>query len=364
MNRAYDDNQYRAALDDLRFSDAAKQRMTERLLAAAEAEPVVPMRRKRTRRLPRIAAVGVAAALVLGVGAGATGVLKTAGEAFAGVFGPTADTEIIDKIGRPVGAHDTDNGVTITADAIIGDKYHYAITYSIEKEDGTPFDLDLTQTVGAGLLPLTFADEDTTLVGYRGGAHGSAYFYDADPTDNAIQYVETREVSDDTARGRTVRARFRDLRAYDEQMQQMRVVAPGSWSLKFDLDFEDTSIDLPAGQTIDLNGMTATIDQITLSPLALRVDYTVDSEIRWDENATDGRISAHDSEQMRRYFEDLPIVVHKKDGSSLDLSNAGGGVHPADGKTICQKGDIFDEIVPLDEVASVAVGGIEIAVQP
>lgn len=56
--------------------------------------------------MPRIAVVGVAAALALGVGAERDRVLKTAGEAFAGVFGPTADTEIIDKIGRPVGASD------------------------------------------------------------------------------------------------------------------------------------------------------------------------------------------------------------------------------------------------------------------
>ena len=133
MNRAYNDNrEYTDALDGLRFSNEAKARMVDNLLdAAAQQPPVQQKPRRRAFRLPRIAAVGVAAALVLGIGAGATGVLKTAGEAFSGVFGPTADTEIINQIGRPIGASDTSGGVTITADAIIGDKYHYAITYSI-----------------------------------------------------------------------------------------------------------------------------------------------------------------------------------------------------------------------------------------
>ena len=359
MNRAYNDNkEYTEAMAGLQFSDEAKARMVQNLLDAQEqtADNVVAMPRARKRRLPRIAAVGVAAAVVLTVGASATGVLRSAGEAFQGMFGPTADTEIIDKIGRPVGASDTDNGVIVTADAIIGDKYHYAVTYSIAKVDGTAFDIDLTNTVGDGVLPLTFGEEDTSLSGYYGGTHGGSYFYDADPADNAIQYVETREVSDGEVRGHTVRAKFTDLCVFDEDMNRI-VIAEG------DLDFEDTSVSLPAGQTFDLNGMTATIDEITLSPLALRVDYTVDSEVQWDENAQSGKESEHDSEQMHKYFENVQILVNKADGTSIDLSLAGGSISPEDGKTVCQKGDIFSEIVALEDVVSVTVQDVEIPVQ-
>ena len=364
MNRAYNDNrEYTDAMDGLRFSNEAKARMVQNLLdAAGESAPQQEKPRGRKSRLPRVAAVGVAAALVLGIGAGASGVFKTASEAFSGVFGPTADTEIIDQIGRPIGASDTDNGVTITADAIIGDKYHYAITYSIVKEDGTPFDIDLSKTVGDGVLPMNFAEEDTSLSGYLGGTHGGSYFYDADPNDPSIQYVETREVSDGDVHGRTVKAKFSDLFVYDEDMNRT-VIAEGDWSFKFNLDFEDTSINLPTGQTIDLNGMTATIDEITLSPLALRVDYTVDSEVQWDENAQSGKQSEHDSAQMEKYFDDLQIVVNKVDGTSLDMSYAGGSIKPQDGKTICQKGDMFSEVIPLEDVVSLTVGGVEIPVQ-
>ena len=332
MNTEYNDNrEYKNALDGLRFSEEAKARMAKRLMDTMERPEQAPETRRRVRRMPRIAVVGVAAALALGVGASATGVLKTAGEAFAGVFGPTADTEIIDKIGRPVGASDTDNGVTVTADAIIGDKYHYAVTYSIEKKDGAAFDIDLTDTVGEGLLPMGFADGDTSLMGYFGGAHGGSYFYDADPADNAIQYVETREISDGEVRGHAVRAKFSDLCVYAENDTgelERRVIAEGDWSLKFNLDFEDTSVSLPAGQTFELNGMNAVIDEITLSPLALRVDYTVDSTVQWDENAQSGRQSEHDSAQMHKYFESVQILVNRKDGASIDLSNAGGSIRP------------------------------------
>ena len=366
MNRAYNDNkEYTEAMAGLQFSDEAKARMVQNLLDAQEkaTDNVVAMPRGRKRRLPRIAAVGVAAAVVLTVGASATGVLKTASEAFQGVFGPTADTEIIDQIGRPVGASDTSGGVTVTADAIIGDKYHYAITYSIVKDDGTAFDIDLTNTVGNGVLPLTFEESDCTLSGYLGGTHGGSYFFDADPADNAIQYVETREISNGEVRGHTVRAKFKDLCVYDDEMNRV-LLAEGDWSFKFNLDFEDTSVSLPAGQTFDLNGMTATIDEISLSPLALRVDYTVDSEVQWDENAQSGQQSDHDSAQMQKYFESVQILVNKADGTNIDLSYAGGSISPEGGKTVCQKGDIFSEIVALEDVVSVTVQGIEIPVQP
>ena len=280
--------EYKEQMDNLHFSQQQKQQMVDRLMAAQEPQEIP--RRKR-RPLHRIAVVGVAAALALTVGAGATVVYhKLASESFAGVFG-TAETEIVDKIGRPIGASDTSNGVTITADAIIGDKYHYAITYSIEKEDGTAFDITTDES---GYYPMMFQKEDTN-IGRFGSRHGSSYFYDADPTDNAIQYVEMMEV-DRELKHRTAKVTFEDLRLFGDG--EPRMIAEGNWKLKFDFNFEDTSVSLPAGQEFELNGMGAVIDEITISPIALRVAYTVDEEIQWDENAGSGKQSEHDREQM------------------------------------------------------------------
>ena len=59
-------------------------------------------------------------------------------EVFSPLFGGApAQTEIIDKIGYPVGASDTDNGVTVTADAVMGDAYNAVIVYTISRDDGT-----------------------------------------------------------------------------------------------------------------------------------------------------------------------------------------------------------------------------------
>ncbi|MFR2950670.1 MAG: hypothetical protein ACLTKG_04690 [Collinsella intestinalis] len=63
------------------------------------------------------------------------------GGPLAAVFGAgPAQTELIDRIGRPIGASCTSNGITITADAIVGMRHAYAVVYTIGKDDGTAFD--------------------------------------------------------------------------------------------------------------------------------------------------------------------------------------------------------------------------------
>ncbi|MFR5809960.1 MAG: DUF4179 domain-containing protein, partial [Flavonifractor plautii] len=154
-------NRYRDSMDRLHFTQEQKQEMVDRLMEAGPVSSVRPLLRFR-----RFAAVGAAAALALSLGvAGATGALGSAGDAFAGLFGGgPAETEIIDQIGYPIGASATSNGVTITADAIMGDTYSYAIVYSIRRDDGSPLVSDETLAAGAerdGLLPLRFRNYGT-----------------------------------------------------------------------------------------------------------------------------------------------------------------------------------------------------------
>ena len=219
---------YHQSMDELHFTPEEKEAMTERLLKASQA-PV-----HRVRPLRRMAAVGVAAALVLtvGVGAAATGVLKSAGEAFSEVFGGApAQTEIIDRIGRPVGASDMADGVVITADAIVGDRYSYAIVYTIAREDGKPLAEDLTPNA-FGYLPLRFESADVD-VGQQGGSHGASYFFDADPEDNAVQYVDLRTGDTPLTPG-TAWASFRNLSVYtDNDYTKSTPVAQGKWKMRF-----------------------------------------------------------------------------------------------------------------------------------
>ena len=121
---------------------------------------------------------------------------------------------------------------------------------------------------------------------------------------------------------------------------------------------------LEAGQTFQLNGMEATLDGVTISPLSIQVGYTVWEELVWDhQDQADGQMSEHDREQSYRFFESLPVTVNFTDGTALDLSGNGGGIRPEDGKTVCQKGRVFEEILDLSTVESVTVGDVTLPVE-
>ena len=395
MNREYNDNrEYKNALDELHFSEEAKNRMVERLMERAE-QPAP----RRIRRFPRVAAVGVAAALVLSIGAGASGVLKSASEVFAGVFGPTADTEIIDQIGRPIGASDTSNGVTVTADAILFDGYNYLISYTLEKDDGSAF--DCTKNPDTGLYDLGWKRSDSTIGRGVDGASGSSYFYDENPNDNAIQYVETMSYNDTVQTGGTAKITLGDLCVLNSENGEPTTIVKGTWRLKFKLEADNSAIELPAGQTIEVNGLSASVDKVVISPIGYHVVYTVDGEatfdtlydengeeipqengrepagacsvispigyhVVYDENGEEipqesGREPAGVSSTWESYA--AKLLVTKTDGTVLDFSDCGGSMDPHDGKTVCTRQGTFDTVIPLDDIASVTIGDISIPIE-
>ena len=335
---------YHDTMDQLRFTPEQKEDMVDRLMAAEAAAP------RRVLPLRRLAAVGVAAALVLSLGAaGATGALGDVGAAFSAIFGSSAQTEVIDRIGYPVGASDTDNGITITADAIVGDTYSYAVVYTIQREDGKALVGDDILARAANpeteALPLSFQFHDTTPRGYKGGSHASSWFYDADPADNAIQFVELRTQSAPIEPGE-VTVQLRDLEVYNEDYTTRTTLVKGSWTLKFQLDFENSSRVLPCGQTFHLDGAEAVLNTVTLSPLSIQVDYTVRGE----------------GDPSLDWIEPLSLSLTFTDGTTLDLSHAGGTSAYGEDAVNCQKSMIFDQILALDEVAFVTVGDVVIPV--
>lgn len=352
---------YRQSMNELRFTREEKSAMVDGLMAAMES----PKPKHKVIPLRRMAAVGAAAALVLalGMGAGATGVLKSAGEVFADVFGGAPDqTEVLDRIGYPVGASDTVDGITITADAILGDTYSYAIVYTISRDDGEPLDQGITPNE-LGYLPMTFDQADSD-VGHMGGMHGSSYFYDADPADNAVQYVELR-TADSPLQPGTARVTLRDLSVFPEgDYSDKQTVASGKWSFKFQFAFENSGIQLPAGQTFHVSGVEATLDKAELSPLSFLVEYTVHDTVQLSETSGENELSGAMNAEDDRYFQNVPLSLTMDDGSTVDLSGSGGSVHPQGEVTVCQKSAIFDAILSLDEVASITIGDITIPVNP
>ena len=291
-------SEYRNDLNALHFTpdqiDAIARRAAE---TAAQA--------KKPRRFARAALIAAALAAALAVGAGAAGVLPSPAAVFAPIFGGSAaQTEIIDKIGYPVDAGDSDSGITITADAVMGDAYNAAVVFTFRTDDGSPI---LPEDVSVESLLVRGGGAS---VGILGGSHGTAWFVDEVPGDDTVQMVQTIS-ADRSLIGATADAEFDGLYRWDDSAEEAVALAEGSWSFRFTLGYEDTSVTLGSGETFSQDGMTFTIDAITLSPVAFKVDYTVDSEVVWS-NSGSGQQSDADRLQNLRNADLFGHVAHHR----------------------------------------------------
>lgn len=386
------ESKYVSALDDLRFSDDAKAQMVERLVVAADAmdagsdaapanaiqfadgarmETATPQsagkppRRQRKHNL-RIIAAAIAAAAVIAAGgvAYASGALITVQQAVDDIFnGAPAQTEIIDKIGRPIDAIAENGGITMTADTVIGDATHCAVVYSLVRDDGEPFDVSGAFDDGERMiLPYTFRASSIKADTASGSASGSYYVYDADPNDSAIQLVSLMEFNiDKSLVGSTIYREWRDLLRFDGQTGQRQTIAEGTWHLKFKLNYEDAGISFPTGQTFDLNGMTATVDSLTVSPIAFSITYTVDSAMPvFDDDG--GKMGDENNATLDRYLGTGTITFHLADGTSFSRQGDIGGSTNTDGDvTHCENGFFFDRVIDAEQVVAVTIGGMTIA---
>lgn len=363
-------NDYRHALEHISFTDNAKQHMANSIAqsvassdaATAQSNFNGTRRKPRIARHPvrtvaRIAAVTAVLAIVIG-GAGtamATGVLPLPSDMLSDIFdGPASQTEIIDRIGRPVGASCSNNGVTVTADAIMGDKDMVTIAYTLTFDD--PAALKKLSEPGENGTIAGSVDGNVYVDGEHGG-QGQSWLIDKNPNDSSIQYFAQFSVESPGLMGRTVRTHINSLvvpRA-GKELPEYKKILTGPWDLKFQLNYEDTSVTIPAPKSVNFNGTKATIQEATVSCVGVSVRYNIDRSIEHDNNS--GKMSQNMEESMDAVG-NIPLIVTFKDGHVEDAtSHSGYFANKLDnGTTDVHKTWPFSQVYDTDKIASVQIG--------
>lgn len=363
-------NDYRHALEHISFTDNAKQHMANSIAqsvassdaATAQSNFNGTRRKPRIARHPvrtvaRIAAVTAVLAIVIG-GAGtamATGVLPLPSDMLSDIFdGPASQTEIIDRIGRPVGASCSNNGVTVTADAIMGDKDMVTIAYTLTFDD--PAALKKLSEPGENGTIAGSVDGNVYVDGEHGG-QGQSWLIDKNPNDSSIQYFAQFSVESPGLMGRTVRTHINSLvvpRA-GKELPEYKKILTGPWDLKFQLNYEDTSVTIPAPKSVNFNGTKATIQEATVSCVGVSVRYNIDRSIEHDNNS--GKMSQNMEESMDAVG-NIPLIVTFIDGHVEDAtSHSGYFANKLDnGTTDVHKTWPFSQVCDTDKIASVQIG--------
>ncbi len=332
---------YREQYDELRFSPQEKQEMVESLLATA---PETHRRVSHKKRLHVLIAAVIAAALCA---ACASGALRSASEVFANLFGSSQEqASLLEQLGTPLGVSCTQDGLTITADAILADEYTYAILYSIQREDGTSLRADSRGE------SVSFQEYTMQCPQKAQRTSSTLRPYDEDTSDQAVQYLEICQMDQPLQAGRMT-AVFRAAMIDEVQADGTIRTVPlgdGPWELRFDFTPKASSIDLPTGQQFQVDGLDCTLTRVSLSPLSLHVEYTVDAAEVPDENA---------------FLQALPVSLTKTDGtvSCVQKDAVSGLRSSSDGDQMQGRKDlVFSEITPMDSVKSITIGDLTVEV--
>ncbi len=250
----------------------------------------------------------------------------------APLFG-NAQTEIVNKIGKPIGASVTADGYTLTADAVIGDQYNVAIVYTLSRDDGQPIP-DGTH----------FAQWKNGIIwGGSGGGSLSTVKNEDDPS--KLHFVESWS-RESPLIGRYVSASFGKLEIHSETGEDIPIAA-GPWELNYTLRYEDTSVSIPIKnlKVTDADGDTYRIDEAIISPVGLRINGVI-FDPQWREEPP---------------FVNFTAAIKTKDGAVmlLEENSSGGGYTQGDKTADFRFGAMFEIPIELEDIEALILCGTE-----
>lgn len=180
-----------------------------------------------------------------------------------------AQTEIVDKIGVPIGAETIVGDYKLTADAIIGDRYSFAIVYSLTRLDGTTLDRDLC-----------FQSHSNS---YRAGSGAGVLSYELSDDGLTLHVVEQWTSSRKFLR-RNASVCFSNLMKYIDDDYEL--IQKGNWNLEFVIRYEDSSkeVFINPFKVTDSSGDQYEIRSIVISPVGIHFDMTAPNKYNPDEN--------------------------------------------------------------------------------
>lgn len=243
-----------------------------------------------------------------------------------------AQTEIVDSIGVPVGASATVGDYTLSADAVIGDRYNIAIVYSLTRTDG-------------GKIP-----EGACFDGFsdwkRGGGGGGYIEHKRSQDGKTLQVIQQWTSKNRLFLfDRKFSVVFEDLVIWGEDGEKT-LLAEGEWALSFTIRYEDTTVKLPVKnkKVAGGNGMVYEIERILLSPLGIHVDMTIPNP---------GTLGLG----IMDLATDLTVSILLSDGTEVKMESANKGYSGSeDSKTYSAYfGDMFPEPIPMEQIVGIRI---------
>lgn len=249
-----------------------------------------------------------------------------------------AQTEIVDSIGVPLDASVTVGDYTLTADAVIGDRYNLTIVYSLTRVDGKPL------------------SEWTRFDGWKsqGVRRNSGYLSHKLSEDGKTMHLMERLTGNQRLFlfKRDFQVDFTDLIIWDPEQAVGHPLQEGHWQLRFTIRYEDTTETVWRGKkaVTDHNGGVFTIRKIELSPVGMHIDLDY---------------PAFYFEDVGKGHEAFRVSLSLKDGTVITIEDFGmGGGGKSNGETWDYNfRTMFDTPIPRGDLKSLWICDTEFPIE-
>ena len=242
-----------------------------------------------------------------------------------------AQTEIVDKIGVPIGAEAIVGDYKVTADAVIGDKYNFAIVYSLSRLDGQPLEEGLhfesysnsfRSDSGAGVLRHTLSEDGLSLK-------------IVDEWTSRLMFLD-----------RNVKVQFSNLVKYHGEGQNNEIVLKGNWNLEFVIRYEDATqeISIEPFTVKDASGDQYEIRKIEISPVGIHFDMTAPNNY-------------NEEEVVPPPYQDFTLAIELSDGTIIRIEDQSMGSHgDLNSNTLeADYGALFELPIAIEDIAALII---------
>lgn len=291
-----------------------------------------------------IAVVAAAAVGVTALTAGAVNLFHI-DERLAALLQPANPQQVTDleKTSVALDQTATDAGWTLAMQGAFGDSNTAHIIFDMIAPEGTVLDGEAYR----------FERPIVRLDGAAG--YSCDTLADDDKTDNRVTFALQLNTEKNLS-GSTISL---DMRNLQEVSNEPKTIAAGEWKTELKLDYQDNSVALPAGQSIELAGESVKIDKLRVSPIGVTAEMTGDLFAKLDEDPDSDTPSA----MLTLHFADGSTLRYDPSGDTQDdFREAGSSLSSRNGGEFVQT-VTFSRLIDLDTLQSVEVAGVSFPVQ-
>ncbi len=241
--------------------------------------------------------------------------------------------DIVGNTAEPVEATTSSDGYTLTATAIIGDRYNHAVVYALSKDNGEAISEDV------------FFLDWSSNIQLSASCSGSLQYIKKEENPDVLYIVESWSHSTPLI-GRMATATFSNLSIHSDTGDI--VIADGPWELKFILRYKDSSKEIPTNNlcVTGEDGGKYMVNRISVSPVGLHMDVVAP-------------IPQSDDDQFdvgKHFMQDFNVALQLIDGAVVDIEASKGGAYSEDDKTAkAYYSAMYDEPIALENIDALII---------